>query len=180
MFGSRDDNSSEVNLILEGIFGSAYGNVAQQQTGGGSDFVYPIANNPNDPIINGPFGNLAGKYWGEDNVSTGSIIVTKLPPGSVQVCSAMTPYGKPNHNPGYSIVWYNNSKNFMYFGDSTGSSHNNMATGECPAYYPSNKPGIKRYGPGGSNNQYVYNAALELNGVAWMIKRAAVSGINPH
>jgi hypothetical protein len=38
----------------------------------------------------------------------------------------------------------------------------------------------KSYDPSGSNNQYVYDSALELNAVAWGKRKAAINGINPH
>jgi hypothetical protein len=42
-------------------------------------------------------------------------------------------------------------------------------------------PLSKHYGPGDYNGvyrQYTFNAALELNAVAWAIRKAAISGIN--
>ncbi|MDR2384813.1 MAG: hypothetical protein LBD80_04000 [Tannerella sp.] len=181
MYGSVDGEEGYVNLLLTGIFGSEYGNVAADQTGSGSDYVYLIANDPSNPIINGPFGNLSGRCWGEDNSTSGSIIVKTLPPNSVQICSAMTPFGKPNIDPDYSIVWYNDSKNIIYFGDSTSASTTSTAVNEHPAYFPNNVPKNKWYGNTGANNQqYVYNSALEFNAIVWMIKKAVVSGINPH
>lgn len=179
IYGSADGTSSYVNILLNGVFGLQ---TAQAQAGGsaGDDNDYPIALLPDDPIINGPFGNLAGKYWGEDNASTGSVILTALPAGSVQICSANNMFGKASVNPGYSIVWYNDSKNFVYFGDSTGSAYNNTDTGGYPSSYSSaGEPLSKLYGPG-SSLQYIYNSALELNAVAWAVRKAADSGINPH
>jgi hypothetical protein len=88
-------------------------------------------------------------------------------------------------NPDYSIVWYNSSKNFVYFGDCVGatstSGNDRLA---YPAYY--NADGVskpKLYGYEVNNNsvnQYVYNSTLEMNAVAYLIKKAAISGINPH
>lgn len=187
IFGSNDGVAADTNTLMNGIFGSDMASAAQAQIAGSgttNDNDYQIANLPNDPVINGPFGNLAGRYWGEDNASTGSIILTKLPANSVQVCSAYNPFGKQTVNPEYSIVWYNDNKNFFYFGDSTGAA-NNTSQNDYPAYYNSTGiPQSKYYGnyaqPSGSPSQYVYNAALELNAVAWALKKAAVSGINPH
>jgi hypothetical protein len=176
IYGSSDGDASQVNTIIGGVFGL---NTATNQSGGPDDNVYPIANLPSDPVINGPFGNLAGSYWGEDNGSTGSIILTQLPPNSVQVCTARSA-NKTSQNPAYSIVWYNDSFNFFYFGDSCGSGNDNTSN-NYPAYYNSvGLPMTKIYGPGGSNNRFIVNAALELNAVAWGLKKAAVSGINPH
>jgi hypothetical protein len=187
IFGSRDGQASEVNSLLNGIFGSGAGTARTQfvQTGGfaDSDHIYPIANLPNDPIVNGPFGNLSGRYWGEDNATVGSVIVTALPANSVQICAASNGSGHIGVDPGYSIVWYNESKNFMYFGDSTGAAYNLTGAGDT-GHYPtsysnSGMPQSKKYGVPGIE-QYVYNSALEFNAIAWALRKAAVSGINPH
>ncbi|MDR1715095.1 MAG: hypothetical protein ACK5KN_12075 [Dysgonomonas sp.] len=176
IYGSSDNTATAVNTLMSGLFGIS---PAQNQTGGGDDNVYPIANNSSDPIINGPFGNLAGMYWGEDNTSNYSIVMSSLPPNSVQICTALST-SKPGIDPSISIVWYNNSKNFVYFGDSTGASTSDTTTGAYPAIYRNNLPASKLYGPGTDDNRYVYNAALELNAVSFMLRRAAVSGINPY
>jgi hypothetical protein len=177
IYGSSDGHADQVNAVLNGVFGA--GN-ATAQSGGSDDDVYPIANLPNNPVINGPFGNLANQHWGEDNASSGSIIVQQLPPNSIQVCTARSA-SKTNQNPAYSIVWYNDLYNFFYFGDSTGANTDyGSDTSAWPSYYPNSKPGSKVYGPGGSANRTVVNAALELNAVAWGLRKAAVSGINPH
>lgn len=183
IYGTKDNNNTEANAFLQGIFG--VGNAERQISGSGStdDNVYKISNSPLDPIINGPFGNLADKYWGEDNGSTGSIVVTKLPANSVQVVVAFNETSKQAVDPSYSLVWYNNSKNFVYFGDSVGAAENNTSLLDFPASYNNGQPLSKRYGqyPNQNNeSRYTFNSALELNVVAWALKKAAVSGINPH
>ncbi|MBF0574832.1 hypothetical protein [Dysgonomonas sp. GY617] len=185
IYGSADNTSSAVNILINGIFGIS---TAQAQIAGSptvDDNTYPIANLPNDPVINGPFGNISGRHWGEDNSSTGSVIMTALPPNSVQIASAYNPYGKATVNPEYSIIWYNDNKNFLYFGDSVATTTTVNQQNDYPASYTSGGfPQSKFYGnypqPSGAPSQYVYNSALELNAVSWAIKKAAVSGINPH
>lgn len=180
IYGSSDNTSSDVNILLSGLFGITTAQAQEAGSSNTSDNVYQIANNSSDPIINGPFGNLAGMYWGEDNASSGSVVMTSLPPNSVQICSAVSTT-KTDINPAISIVWYNNNKNFVYFGDSTGASKTDSSTSSYPTIYNSTgTPVSKLYGPGSSNNKYVFNAALEFNCIAWAIKRAAVSGINPY
>lgn len=185
IYGASSSASADpVNVLMQGVFGMA---TAQNQipgTGTKDDNTYPIANLPDDPIINGPFGNLSGRYWGEDNESDGSRIMTSLPPNSVQIATAYNPFGKGTVNPEYSIVWYNDTKNFVYFGDCTGADFNNDEQNAFPASYSSSGiPQSKFYGnfrqPAGAPSQFVYNSALELNAVAWAIKKAAMSGINP-
>jgi hypothetical protein len=181
IFGTTDDQFGNANTILNGIFGEQNAQVQTKSIANGQNDgrnIYQINNLPSDPIINGPFGNLVGKWWGEDN--SGSIIVTKLPAGSVQVCSAYCSYGKQRVDPDYSIVWYNDAKNFVYFGDCVAASANSTDTGGWPAIYANGFPKSKYFGWGANNQQYVYNSALELNAVAYLIKKAAVSGINPH
>lgn len=181
-----DGTTVPTNQILSAVFGitTAQAQIAGSNTTADND--YQIVNLSNDPIINGPFGNLSSRYWGEDNDSNGSIILTTLPSGSVQICSAYNPFGKTTVNPDYSIVWYNDRKNFVYFGDSTGAATNNTVQDADPANFGSTGlPLSKFYGNYPSNtssipSQYVYNSALELNALAWALKKAAVSGINPH
>ncbi|MDR2854032.1 MAG: hypothetical protein LBV31_01860 [Prevotellaceae bacterium] len=187
IYGTTDGNFDQANIMLTGIFGANAAH-AQAQTavtnGSGDDNDYQINNQPLDPIINGPFGNLAGRYWGEDNATTGSIVVTQMPANSVQICPASNAYGHITVNPEYSIVWYNDRKNFVYFGDSTGATHSEMGTGDYPSLYSSTgSPLSKAYGvigASGSGHPFVYNSALELNAVAWGIRKAANSGINPY
>lgn len=183
IYGSADGTSAAVNILLNGIFGESNAQAQIAGTGTVDDNTYPIANLSNDPIINGPFGNLSGRYWGEDNASTGSVIVTQLPANSVQIASANNSFGKTTVDPEYSIVWYNESKNFVYFGDSVGASSSSTSWLEYPTIYTSTGfPKSKYYGnyPLSSQSQYVYNAALEMNAVAWAVKKAAISGINPY
>ncbi len=148
------------------------------------DNCYQINSNPNDPVINGPFGNLAGLWWGEDNESTGTVLVSQLPPNSVQICPGYNQFSKKTVSPVTSTVWYNDNKNFVYFGDCTGAATSNISPLEYPTIYGTGGvPQSKRYGfyPNESSQaQYVYNAALELNALSFLIKKAAVSGINPY
>ncbi|GHU63445.1 hypothetical protein FACS1894160_3520 [Bacteroidia bacterium] len=182
IFGSADNGYTAVNNLMVGIFGNGAGTASAQ---GSSTPVlghcaYPINNYPSDPLINGPFGNLAGKWWGEDN--EGSIVLSQLPAGSVQVCPAYTPYGHKTVNPDWSIVWYNDAKNFVYIGDCVASTTTDSSNVWYAAMYSNTGvPQNKLFGADGdANKQYVYNAALEMNAVAYLIKKAAVSGINPH
>lgn len=128
IYGTEDGDATGTNNLLNGIFNQ--GNAVRQIAGTlTNDNIYPISNLPNDPIVNGPFGNSSNRFWGEDNSSVGSVILTKLPPNSIQIASAFNDIGKADVNPDYSIVWYNDSKNLVYFGDSvgTGESTSNSA-----------------------------------------------------
>jgi hypothetical protein len=187
LYGAADDSETHVKTMMQTVFGMQ---TAEGQTGGGDDNVYPMANIPSDPIINGPFGNLAGKHWGEDNASDGSVVMSSLPPNSVQICTAQST-SKPTIDPSKSIIWYNDSKNFVFFGDCAGVIWNNgsgdaVSMEAYPVIYDTDgTPASKLYGPGGSNSanpakRFIYNAALELNSVVYLLRKAVNNGINPH
>ncbi|MDR3266951.1 MAG: hypothetical protein LBT24_05205 [Tannerella sp.] len=180
-------NAPWTNPLLSAMFGSSYAKAQRQAPGthdSTDDAPYMINNLPSDPVINGPFGNLAGKHWGEDNATVETIILTELPPNSIQVCSAYNATGHDDVNPDYSTVWYNSSKHFFYFGDSTGASSTQMSDQSYPTIYIYGVPYNKAYGNVYmSPNRvvpYCYNAALELNALSWLIYKAAANGINPH
>lgn len=191
--GTTGQGVDDVNMMMNGMFGSAY-RTAQWQTNclglGGItcpvnanyDSAYKINEISGDPIVNGPFGNLGGKYWAEDNDTAGTTILTTLPPNSIQVCPAYNDYSHMDVNPDYSTVWYNESKNFFFFGDTNGANNDKNDKVSYPACYTvSGVPVSKQYGNSDdSRSPFTHVAHLELNAVAWAIKKAAVSGINPH
>lgn len=179
IFGTKDGDFASTNLLLDGIFGPNYTGAAAKQGRGVDDEVYLINSIQNDPIINGPFGNTAGLYWGEDNATTGTIMVPTLPQNSIQISSAFNVIDHDDNDPASSTVWYNNSKNFVYFGDSVGSA-DNKGTNDYPAYYKNGSPLAKLYGLPSSQRQIIANAILELNAVAWAIHKAATNGINSY
>lgn len=181
IYGTKDGDHTETNLLLDGIFGALPAGSAQRayrQGGGHDDQDYKINNLPEDPIINGPFGNVTSYYWGEDNNTTGTILVRELPANSVQIATGFNTYEHTNNDIETSTVWYNNQKNFVYFGDSVGSA-NSTSNDAYPAFYRNNKPLVKVYGPGSDRNT-IANSILEMNAVAWAIKKAATNGINTY
>ena len=191
--GDNGNGLTITRQLLDQIYGSSWGtNNTQWQGDGTDDQDYAINSVSSDPIINGPFGNLSvgAKYWGEDNATNGTIMITSLPSStSVQICSAQTNWtngGHPGNNPLWSVVWYDNLKNLFFFGDTVGANSNATDYGGYPACYTSaGVPVAKPYGFGNnggetSSSPYVFNATLELNVIAWGLQKAAVAGINPH
>jgi hypothetical protein len=188
IYGAGSNSSSETNMVIDSVFHlnrpGAVSGLAISQTPSAptllteADDVYPIANFTNDPIINGPFGSVADKHWAEDSLSIQSVVLAELPLHSVQICMARTEL-KNQHSEDYSIVWYNDAYNFVYFGDCTAAA---MSASEVdfPSYYTTaGIPDTKFYG-NGTYRRFIENSTLELNAVAWALKKAAISGINPH
>jgi len=198
IFATSDNDGADAQILLDGIFGS--GAAIATRTDGGAPTVGGPYHNTNrndyqinldlsgDPIVNGPFGNTVGKYWQEDN--QGTIFVTQMPDNSVQICSANNPGANCDVPATVSTVWYNNTKNFIYFGDSTGSAFDNTDTQLYPSIFHSanGAPLSKLAGFWGNNctasgagaGTTVVNAILEFNSLAWCLQKAAVAGINPH
>jgi len=193
IFATSDNQGADAQVLLDGIFGSGEAtavntNVAPYHTSNGNNYQVGL-DLSNDPIVNGPFGNAVGKYWQEDN--TGTIFVTQMPPNSVQICSANNPGTNCDVPATVSTVWYNNIKNFVYFGDSTGSDWD---TDTSTTIFPSifhqadGSPRSKLAGvwgnncnaSGAGNGTTVVNSILEFNAFAWCLQKAAVAGINPH
>lgn len=176
-------NTGAMNDLMQAVFGASYRTAIQQPNTSGEDAVYPIASYSGNPITDGPFGDLGRSFWGEDNGSGGTMVMTSLPPGSIQICTAQAT-SKPGVNPAFSVVWYNDAKNFVFFGDSGGASVSNNNSNEYPTRYtPAGLPVSKLYGPTTNNSvnqRYITNAALELNAVSYLLKKAVVAGINPY
>lgn len=187
IYGSSDNTASAVNILMNGIFGIQ---PAQNQISGTYSNAdgYQVNNYTDNKVINGPFGNTAGLYWVEDSSSSNSIVMSSLPNGSVQICPASNSWSKMKQSPTTSIVWMNDAKNFIYFGDCVATSSTTTA-GDIwyPARYTSAGVPfyfIQQYGiqsgttaPWGTNA----NSFLELNSVAYLIKKVATEGgINPH
>ncbi|MCJ7933449.1 MAG: hypothetical protein MUW56_07390 [Chryseobacterium sp.] len=181
LFGSADNTSWAVQVLLNGIYGAGAPQASNNSSNQNDYLLKAIAS---DPIINGPFGNLSGKYWGEDN--SGSVFVSNFPSTAVQLASANNPYSNRSINPDVSIIWYDDNKNFAYIGDSVASAWdtNTFNTGWASIYkQATSSPSSKLFGYWDSSTAgtvYVYNAALELNMVNWLLKKAAIAGINPH
>lgn len=188
IYGSSDNTASAVNVLMNGIFGIS---PAQNQISGTYSNAdgYQVNNYTDNKVINGPFGNTAGLYWVEDSSSSNSIVMSSLPDGSVQICPASNTWSKMKQSPTTSIVWMNDAKNFIYFGDCVATSSTTTA-GDIwyPARYTSDGVPfyfIQQYGsqPGGATPPWGTNANsfLELNSVAYLIKKVATEGgINPH
>jgi len=105
------------------------------------------------------------KYWAEDNATVESIVVAQLPANSVQICSANNTFNHDNVDPDESIVWYNDGKNFFYFGDSTGATASNDSQNDSPALYVNGIPKSKPYGNYNTTNRvipyvYIWNLML--------------------
>lgn len=184
IYGTSDNTAAQANVLLQGIYGATNPPVAYDRGGNSNQNDFQINNNPNDPIINGPFGNLSSRYWGEDN--SGSVFVKNLPSTAIQIASANNQYSNATIIPEDSIIWYDDYHNFAYVGDSVAAAWdtNTSKTGWAAVFnqvtgLPVSKP-FGYWNSGTAGTVFVYNAAMDLNLVAWALKKAATAGINKH
>lgn len=184
IYGSSDNTAAQTNILLQGIYGTTNPPVAYDRGGSSNQNDYQINNNPSDPIINGPFGNLSSKYWGEDN--SGSVFVKNLPSTATQIASANNQYSNMSISPDHSILWYDDHYNFAYVGDSVAAAWdtNTSTTGWAAIFNQSTgSPVSKSFGywnSGTPGTVFVFNSAMDLNLVAWALNKAATAGINKH
>lgn len=127
--------------------------------GGRAGAVYQYISVPDDPIINGPFGNLGNLYWGEDASSTS--FVSELPPNCIAYSGNTTGTG--------SVVtsFRHNTLGFVFAGDGGFLSNDAGGNGTATTYPCKNTNGI----PVAQTNysKPVYNSVFYANAIAWAI-----------
>ena len=115
----------------------------------------------NDKIINGPFGNLSGAYWGNDSYWV--VEAEGLPIGDAQ--NQVTIYSNPQainsaNVPTGVSMFKHNSKSFFWIGDGSFLSHpNNQAKGWSLGWWaePFATVGVNQANPiAGAPNHYNY------------------------
>lgn len=182
---------SQVNRLFSGLYPNEK-IVTRYVTGaGGAGAVYKL-NDLNNTIVNGPFGDIRGEYWGED-ASTTTGIVSGIPLSDIEILSTA---------PNGDITAFKHKKyNLVFVGDggfNSSSASNGITNGNYPGntsyplylgsvtlgdhkypLYPVPKPG---YGNDvvGLRQFSVYNSVFTANAVAWAIQTAQINGINPH
>lgn len=185
---SQDNGSSQVGPMLDLVFNTTGTTVAST---GGADY-YQILN-VGDIITNGPFGNMAGKYMGDDYDA--SYTITSALPADAVVYANYNPTPVHNNNNGKPVIVGSKSKSFIFIGDKgfidngasdgTHGSTVNPPTGYAnqePFFLngsPNYQPAVKYYGTS-AGYQPIYNSFLFGNIMQWAINKATTNGINYH
>ena len=170
--------------LLNAIFGTGTA-ITTPQNGNSAGTRYLFSPSlSNDPVLNGPFGNLAGLYWGEDASSTAT--VTGMPASTasqITVYTFATGTVSGNGNP---TMFRHNSLNFIWAGDGGfNSSYDYTSTTVCPFYIQQTIPHIPlpkpvQYSGGNGTNGAgnVWNSIFTANAMSWALQTAITSGIN--
>lgn len=179
--------------IMNACFGvSNITQLSQAPVGG----VFRLNGNPDDPadsyltdpVLNGPFGDLRNKQWGEH--ATSATTLSNLPVNDIVVYSTGMPLNGtsvPADREKLVTGFRHKTKNLIFFGDggfvASGSNGQpylvNSATDyplnwDTSTMYPIPYPGY------GANNAKmpVYNTQVLCNTISWAIKRATYYGVN--
>ncbi|MBK5720660.1 hypothetical protein JGH11_07225 [Dysgonomonas sp. Marseille-P4677] len=156
--------------------------------------IYPLTS-VDDEILNGPFGDVRGKQWGED--ASWARGVKNIPTEDIIIYSYATNLMVDNQDPEASSLitgFRHRYKNFVYFGDggfvsstiNATNSPTNKSITICPFWWqagtftPAPKPNYGEARPIGGVRQhyYVYNSIIYCNIMAWALKQAEENGIN--
>ncbi|WP_313000579.1 hypothetical protein [Chryseobacterium gleum] len=178
-----DDTGTAQNLF-RGIFSDP---TISASYGGGAGSVYALTNS-DDPILNGPFGDVRGKNWGEDASTT--VNISGLTSGFVPYSYAQ-PINSTTARTGISGL-RNTSLHFIWFGDGGFLSNENANGNQYPSntiepfvapssggYFPVQKSSYGYAGNGyAAGGMQVQNSILFANMIAWAIKQAEFNGIN--
>ncbi|KMQ63739.1 hypothetical protein ACM40_02800 [Chryseobacterium sp. BLS98] len=179
----EDDTPSSQN-VMRAIFSDP---TISSSYGGGAGSVYALVNT-NDPILNGPFGDVRGKNWGEDASTT--VNMSGLTSGFIPYSYAQ-PINSTTSRTGISGLRHA-SLNFIWFGDGGFLSNENangnqfnsntiepFAAPSSGGYFPVQKTAYGYAGNGYSaGSMQVQNSILFANMLAWAIKQAETNGIN--
>jgi len=170
--------------VMNAVFGGgSVTSAAQDGNALGARYQFPMLNT--DPVINGPFGNLGGLFWGEDASTTSDIHTI-----SSNISSQVTVYSTVEGNvttAGNITAFKHNSLNWIWVGDGGfNSCYDHISTTICPFLIQQTPPYIPVIKPNysGSNTGMgagpVYNSIFMANALAWALDRAMNNGINQH
>lgn len=162
-------------------------NITQSAVSTGAGAVYKTTA-INDEVLNGPFGDVRNKYWGED--ASWAMSIANLPSGEIDVYSWGDDQTTTSDGAYLANVtgFKHKSLNLVYFGDGGfcssvySATSGNTQTGNtlCPFNWnPTNMFPTPKPNYGKTTSSYsVYNSTIWANTLAWALKQAQFNGIN--
>jgi hypothetical protein len=150
-------SSNSVEATLSAIMGSSVTVGTPQSGGTAGGTTRPFITDNANPLINGTFLNVGGKYWGDDAGTTYCVRST-LPAGFEALSTNNT------------IVWMKNG-NFVYIGDGgfgIGNSSSTSSTIYPCAVNADGSPKVKtQFSNGGAYNSYFF-ANIMAYAIKWV------------
>ena len=170
--------------VINGLFGTSVTVSTAGAPGAGARYQFPTFN---DPVLNGPFGNLSGMFWGEDASATYYVNTTDANFFS-QITTYTSVASTNATSNGKTTMFRANNFNFIWVGDGGFNSSDDPASlTSCPFYVSPTAPYIplpKNVNYSAAGTIYpagpVYNSIFTANALAWALNQALINGINPH
>ncbi|MHC5310376.1 hypothetical protein ACYSNM_10010 [Myroides sp. LJL116] len=156
-------------------------NTLKPINGGSSGTIYRFTST-NDEILNGPFGDLRGTYWGEDASTT--VVIPYLSQSDFEIYSGSYNFSREEESGSNRVAGATSFRhkhyNFIWVGDGGfNSNHSGTAQDICPFKLDSNNYPITKPNYGTGRNKFeVGNAIFTANAIAWAIYQSEVNGIN--
>lgn len=153
------------------------GNTVVAKSGGNLGTLYRFSN-IDDPILNGPFGDIRGKLWGEDASTTTTLV--NVDTSSIMVYSDAYNWSKSAMTSvGGLTAFRHKDFNLVWTGDGGfNSNHAGTSNTICPFKLDSNNYPIPKASFGNGTTSPVYNAVFTANAFAWALMQAEKNGIN--
>ncbi|MFV0272184.1 MAG: hypothetical protein ACK5HZ_11035 [Macellibacteroides fermentans] len=170
----QENFNTDVMNFINNLLGT---NMTYVSDGGRSGTIWRLPDVDNS-VFNGPFGDVRGKYVGEDNGYTDYLIVTDEDKQKLDWWVDAYDYSGDVANSGRIIGFKAKGYNFIWWGDGGLSSGTNsgstvtypVVVGGAPEY----KIGTKVYGY--NRSFYVDNGTFFANILTWAIEQAEFEG----
>ncbi|MDR2040001.1 MAG: hypothetical protein LBQ60_18925 [Bacteroidales bacterium] len=175
MLNEHNMATTENITFLRTLFGNASITGTDDAVAAGTVLKLPEYN---DPILNGPFGDIRGKYVGEDRGYAD--VLTTFPAEEIEWYIPSVDYSGTGGNSNQIFAFKAKNYNFFWCGDG-GLLSNNDTNGYTS--YPvtltgDSRPSNRLYGRNASNRQVVDNATFFANIMAWAMQQAEFNGIS--
>ena len=176
---------STINSNKTGQGGSIYPFPAHSSSGlSGSALQNVLKSFENDPILNGPFGDVRDKQWGQDDIDAVCLVNLPISNPNLTIYSynkdiaPVTPVGNSVNatsfkyeSPQYNIVWFGDG-GFMASdeGKLSPSAYTDLPLyWDINTFFPTYKP---VYGRVSNNRMSVYNSIVFCNIWAWAVTKS--------
>lgn len=176
----QDANNANTIAFLNDLFGVS--NISFNASGSGGAMYPIVGTNADDNILNGPFGDVRGRHWGEDAGTTLGMV--NVPTSQATIYSYGNAINRPAIATERTTIFKHNTKSFFYIGDGGFVSYNGGTSSIiCPFNYDpvAKRPLPKPYGNTQSgytsNSLSAYNSTIMANIMAWAAKKADLEGI---
>lgn len=167
-------NTASIQAMVRRIMGSGNGFNADI----GYNQIFSLLASEDDPIVNGPFGNMMGEEWGADGHAM--YFFTGLPMEEIQIYSQRYINGERSIN-----MFRHKNKPFFFMGEGGFISNSNRYIGNAfqgsYVYFPfaidSYYRPIARINYGSAMDQTINNSKIFGNIIAWAVDYSETNGI---